>query len=307
MPAGAGAIPNAQLAARNVRTSMQIVARRVCFQREMRATGGSRTPDQWQRPRQVSSSSSPPSSYHVETVESYRTTVVAMCDALRQCLTPSFGPAGADTVLVGSAGGSSIVVTKSGASIFEQLRVAHPVGRFLVKAVHDFSKVIGDATTTFALVLCAAVRHAFLGLQRSQWAREPDTVQLRRLVAGFEHVRHHFETFVADPIVRLCSRCSLPPSLLVRRVLRKLKPVMPSTTTTTSTTRISREEEVAAMRMLIAKAKTEVYHLVVTMFGASFSVEAAGALAATLVSWVFATEHFHGCLLYTSPSPRDRG
>eukprot|EP00750_Incisomonas_marina_P009298 INCI15891.1.p1 GENE.INCI15891.1~~INCI15891.1.p1 ORF type:complete len:794 (+),score=116.97 INCI15891.1:217-2598(+) len=213
--------------------------------------------------------------YNYESTAAYRSNVVTICDALLQCVGSSFGPAGADTVLVEP--GSAIVVTQSGNSILQSLRVSHPVAGFILRAVNEFAAIVGDATTTFVIVLCTAIRLVFESLQPSGWNAETETVQLHRIVSAFEHIRRHFNTLIASPLMKRC--CNLPPS---NAVVASLKGE------SASVSAVGGGQPTAPRHQTVAAwVETKIYHLILTSISASFSVDDAAALTATFVNWIF--------------------
>lgn len=202
----------------------------------------------------------------LENTAAYRSNTMTICTAFEKCLAPSFGPAGSDAAIVEPS--SAIVVTKSGNSILNSLKVSHPVATFIQKSVAQFAERNGDGTISFCILLCTSIRLAFKSLQPGSWGPQTNHVQLHRLVSAFEYIRHNFATYVSAPL---------------RQCVCSIDDIQGHNQTLACETGVE-------LHVIFRKIRL----LAVTFLSSSFNIETAAALADIFLSWITKHHVVHG-------------
>lgn len=193
-----------------------------------------------------------------------------ICEALYQCVSESFGPSGADKVLVEP--GRAIVVTNCGHTILSRIRTSNPLGNFVLRCVDNFTTCVGDGTTAFTIILCRTLRNTVAHLQSNHWRTNVYRIQLRRLVEAFQYIRQNFEEFVVKPIY------SLQLQLLPQHSPIKVSETPQIDFKHGSTTVV--DESIIACR-------TELKLIIANSCVASFGLDTATYLTTILELWIF--------------------
>lgn len=84
--------------------------------------------------------------------------------AVSSAVEGTIGPKGLDTMLVDHAG--NVIITNDGVTILDQMEVNHPAARMLIHAAKAQQEIIGDGTTTTALLAGALVAEGMQAVLR---------------------------------------------------------------------------------------------------------------------------------------------
>jgi chaperonin GroEL (HSP60 family) len=63
---------------------------------------------------------------------------------------------GVDKIIVDSI--NRVIVTHSGSTILQQLSIAHPIAKVIIKSIQENEKRIGDGATTLMIILNVAIQ-----------------------------------------------------------------------------------------------------------------------------------------------------
>lgn len=110
-----------------------------------------------------------------ERLAALRTNIEAaavVADAVRGTL----GPKGLDVLLMDGSGG--VIITNDGATILQNMDIAHPVARLMIRLAQSQDEEVGDGTTTATIMAGALVRAGAAQIERG--------VPVNRILEGME-------------------------------------------------------------------------------------------------------------------------